>query len=164
MGPYLTLEINCHWDRNSYLLDCAIWKIYRAKYLESTFSPKQIKWMQRGPNRQPLILLQASLAKWLSFCLRTKWLWVRVPLHSLELFCYVSGVFIEDLRSFLKIGQKLGTYWTQTLIIRWALLNKDRYSMKTINVTAIFILENENFIKRLFSPVSLVMADLKNLS
>lgn len=85
-------------------------------------------------------------------------------MHSLELFCYVSGVFIEDLRSFLKIEQKLGTYWTQMLIIRWALLNKDRYSMKTINVTAIFILENENFIKRLFSPVSLVMADLKNLS
>ena len=76
----------------------------------------------------------------------------------------MSGVFIEDLRSFLKIEQKLGTYWTQTLIIRWALLNKDRYSMKTINVTAIFILENENFIKHLFSPVSLVMADLKNLS
>ena len=24
----------------------------------------------------------ASLAKWLSVCLRTKWLWVRVLLHS----------------------------------------------------------------------------------
>ena len=71
-------------------------------------------------------------------------------MHSLELFCYVSGVFIEDVRLFLKIEQKLGTYWTQTLIIRWALLNKDRYSMKTINITVIFILENENSIKRCF--------------
>ena len=27
----------------------------------------------------------ASLTKWLSVCLRTKWLWVRVPLQSLKL-------------------------------------------------------------------------------
>ena len=27
----------------------------------------------------------ASWAKWLSVCLRTKWFWVRVPLHSLNL-------------------------------------------------------------------------------
>ena len=27
----------------------------------------------------------ASFAKWLSVCLRTKWMWVRVPLQSLNL-------------------------------------------------------------------------------
>ena len=29
-------------------------------------------------------IIQASLAKWLSVRLRTKWLWVRIPLQSLK--------------------------------------------------------------------------------
>ena len=32
----------------------------------------------------------ASLAKWLSDCLRTKWFWFRVQLQSLTCFCFLS--------------------------------------------------------------------------
>ena len=43
----------------------------QARYLK-------IKWLQRDSNLQQL----ASLVKWLSVRLRTKWFWVRVPLQS----------------------------------------------------------------------------------
>ena len=40
-----------------------------------------------------LHLYQASLGKWLSVCLRTKWLWVQVLLQSLNLgFSYDSFI------------------------------------------------------------------------
>ena len=42
------------------------------------------------------LTLKASLTKWLSVCLRTKWLWVRVLLLSLKNFrygaCFEQGV------------------------------------------------------------------------
>ena len=41
-----------------------------------------ITWLQLDSNPQPL---KASLAKWLSVRLWTKWLWVRVQLQSLKL-------------------------------------------------------------------------------
>ena len=39
--------------------------------------------------------LTTSLVKWLSVRLRTKWLWIRVPLHTLKFryrACLVQGV------------------------------------------------------------------------
>ena len=44
---------------------------------------------------------KASLAKWLSFCLRAKWLWLRVPLQSLKL--QISHLF--QARSSVKSRQ-----------------------------------------------------------
>ena len=38
----------------------------------------------------------ASLAKWLSVCLRTKWLWVRIPLLSLAAFFVGVSVFPKN--------------------------------------------------------------------
>ena len=38
----------------------------------------------------------ASLAKWLSVCLQTKWLWVRVQLHPL--LCVASKFVCTTLR------------------------------------------------------------------
>ena len=49
------------------------------------------KWQQWDSNPQPLrfplnhLAKLASLAKWLSVSLRSKWLWVRIPLLSLKL-------------------------------------------------------------------------------
>ena len=48
------------------------------------------KWLERNSNPQPLSSYTNTqpfsqndiLAKWLSVCLQTKWLWVRVPLQS----------------------------------------------------------------------------------
>ena len=42
-----------------------------------------MKWL--GCNTHNTVNHLASLAKWLSFHLRTKWLWVRVQLQSLEM-------------------------------------------------------------------------------
>ena len=39
----------------------------------------------------------ASLAKWLSVCLRTKWFWVRVQLQSLDV-----DTLKEDQKEFIK--------------------------------------------------------------
>ena len=43
----------------------------------------------------------ASLAKWLSVCLRTKWLWVRIPLLSLNLLFILKEH--NDKKAFLLV-------------------------------------------------------------
>ena len=45
------------------------------------------------------VTIQASLAKWLSVRLRTKWLWVRIPLLSLK----TSDVAPASSKEFLDI-------------------------------------------------------------
>ena len=57
----------------------------------------KFKWLQRdsNPQPQPATLFKkrlcASLAKWLSVRLQTKWLWVRVPLQSFKRFtCLIT--------------------------------------------------------------------------
>ena len=46
-----------------------------------------------------LVKSMVSLAKWLSVCLRTKWLWVRVQLQSLKL-----GKHLLIVRDFLFVS------------------------------------------------------------
>ena len=70
----------------------AVW-ISRNSLFEAGTNLK-FKWLQRDSNPQPISQLVrkrklnrlASLAKWLDVRLRTKWLWVRIPLQSLETF------------------------------------------------------------------------------
>ena len=42
---------------------------------------------------------ESSLAKWLNVCLRTKWLWVRIPLllHSSWLFILFYKIFVNSI-------------------------------------------------------------------
>ena len=49
---------------------------------------------------------QASLAEWLSVCLRTKWLWVRVPLQSLSVNLFYLIVHEVDSSIEEKVGHK----------------------------------------------------------
>ena len=49
----------------------------------------------------------ASLAKWLSVRLRTKWLWVRVPLQSLKHYIFVINIMMMLQRKPLELSQSL---------------------------------------------------------
>ena len=53
----------------------------------------KFKWQQRDSNPQPLgsQTITPPLAKWLCLRLRTKWLWVRIPLLPLEKKCIIAG-------------------------------------------------------------------------
>ena len=62
----------------------------------------------------------ASLAKWLSVCLRTKWLWVRIPLLSLNLLFILKEH--NDKKAFLFV---LGYPWPVTLIFHFKMVASD---------------------------------------
>ena len=71
----------------------------------------KFKWQQRDSNRQHLVLKRKlnhlaklySLAKWLSVSLRTKWLWVRIPLLLLNIYHQdVTAIKLEAQLEILK--------------------------------------------------------------
>ena len=62
-----------------------IYKKIKLKFIDASFNVR--KWKTNNPD---CMFLQASLAKWLSVRLRTKWFWVRVQLQSLiTLICKI---------------------------------------------------------------------------
>ena len=65
-------------------------------YSEILLLENFFKWLQWDSNPQ----LELSLAKWLSVCLWTKWLWVRVPFQSfkLQFFLLLKIYFERKLR------------------------------------------------------------------
>ena len=92
------------------LSDCNGTRTYNDLVCERTLNhlAKLAKW------------LKCYLAKWLSVCLRTKWLWVRVPSQSLNVFNMF--VVVTVVRSAVILLQCLLQGWCEYTTVMWTQL------------------------------------------
>ena len=70
-------------------------KLIMEKLIEKDKNISKYKWLQQDLNRQPQLV---CLAKLLSVHLRTKWLWVWIPLQPFKL--QISRLFLADSVTF----------------------------------------------------------------
>ena len=108
-------------DRENFIL------VYFSDDLENLLKIDQLKfkWQQRKSNPQPLSSQTASLAKWLSVRLRTKWFWVRNPLLPFKL--QILRLF--QSRSSLTFTSTIDRRFTLKLV-RDIILTYDQWSTK----------------------------------